>query len=182
MGAKGDKGRLKLKIIGIDPGSHRVGYAVLEFEEGSRKNPALLAYGTIEVAPKTPSPENLLQIKSELDIILSNYSPNHAAVEELFFVQNTTTGMRVSESRGVILLALGEKKIPVVQMTATQIKKGISAKGNATKKEVRGAIQMILGFKDLQGHDDSWDAIACAFVGRSLVQGLGQLKIKSSNT
>ncbi|ABZ95672.1 Crossover junction endoribonuclease [Leptospira biflexa serovar Patoc strain 'Patoc 1 (Ames)'] len=158
-----------MKIIGIDPGSHRVGYAVLSFPEGMRRNPELLAYGTIEVAPKTPSPVNLLQIRSELQKILSLYQPEHAAVEELFFVQNTTTGMKVSESRGVILLTLGENQIPMVSLTATQIKKGISAKGNATKKEVRAAIQMILGFKDLKGHDDSWDAIACAFVGRSLV-------------
>lgn len=171
-----------MKIIGIDPGSHRVGYAVLSFPDGNRSKPSLLDYGTIEVPPKTPSPDNLLQIKSELDSILETFHPEFAAVEELFFVQNTTTGMRVSESRGVILLSIGEKKIPVVQMTATQIKKGISAKGNATKKEVRSAIQMILGFKDLEGHDDSWDAIACAFVGRSLVQGLGQLKMKSSKT
>ncbi|MDF3820735.1 crossover junction endodeoxyribonuclease RuvC [Leptospira sp. 96542] len=166
-----------MKIIGIDPGSHRVGYAVLSFADGTRRNPELLAYGTIEVAPKTPSPDNLLQIKSELSAVLSQHKPDHAAVEELFFVQNTTTGMRVSESRGVILLSLGEEKIPVVQLTATQIKKGISAKGNATKKEVRAAIQMILGFKDLKGHDDSWDAIACAFVGSSLVQALPLRKI-----
>ncbi|MCW7460898.1 crossover junction endodeoxyribonuclease RuvC [Leptospira limi] len=158
-----------MKIIGIDPGSHRVGYAILSFPEGLRRNPTLLGYGTIEVAPKTPSPDNLLQIRRELQAILTEHKPEWAAVEELFFVQNTTTGMKVSESRGVILLTLGENQIPMVSLTATQIKKGISAKGNATKKEVRAAIQMILGFKDLKGHDDSWDAIACAFVGRSLV-------------
>lgn len=158
-----------MKIIGIDPGSHRVGYAILSFPEGQRRNPSLLGYGTIEVTPKTPSPDNLLQIHRELQAILTEFQPECAAVEELFFVQNTTTGMKVSESRGVILLTLGENQIPMVSLTATQIKKGISAKGNATKKEVRAAIQMILGFKDLKGHDDSWDAIACAFVGRSLV-------------
>lgn len=161
-----------MKIIGIDPGSHRVGYAILSFPVGMRRNPELLSYGTIEVAPKTPSPDNLLQIRSELQSILSKFQPECAAVEELFFVQNTTTGMKVSESRGVILLTLGENQIPMVSLTATQIKKGISAKGNATKKEVRAAIQMILGFKDLKGHDDSWDAIACAFVGRSLATSL----------
>lgn len=162
-------GKKLLKVIGIDPGSHRVGYAILSFPEGLRRNPTLLTYGTIEVAPKTPSPDNLLQIRSELMDILTAFQPDAAAVEELFFVQNTTTGMKVAESRGVILLSLGEKQIPAVSLTATQIKKGISTKGNATKKEVRAAIQMILGFKDLGGHDDSWDAIACAFVGRSLV-------------
>lgn len=165
-----------MKILGIDPGSHRVGFAILSFSEERRNRPTLEGYGTIEVPPKTPSPDNLLQIKTELDAILKKHRPNLACVEELFFVQNITTGMRVSESRGVILLALGEHAVPVVQPTATQIKKGISAKGNATKAEVRAAIQMILGFQNLTGHDDSWDAIACAFVGKSLAQGFGQIK------
>ncbi|TGN17077.1 crossover junction endodeoxyribonuclease RuvC [Leptospira idonii] len=171
-----------MKILGIDPGSHRIGYAVLSFPETNRSKPDLLVYGTIEVPPKTPSPHNLIQIKKELDEILLEYKPDFGCVEELFFVNNITTGMRVSESRGVILLSLGENAIPVVQPTATQIKKGISAKGNATKKEVRQAIKLILGFHDLKGHDDSWDAIAAAFVGKSLVQGFEQLKRKSSNT
>ncbi len=171
-----------MRIIGIDPGSHRVGYAVLLFPEANRSRPELLTYGTIEVLPKTPSPDNLLQIKYELDSILTEYQPNFGSVEELFFLKNVTTGMRVSESRGVILLSLGEKNIPAVQPTATQIKKGISANGSATKKEVRQAIKLILGFKDLKGHDDSWDAIAAAFVGKSLVQGFVQVKRKSSKT
>jgi len=171
-----------MRIIGIDPGSHRVGYAVLSFPEANRSKPELLVYGTIEVAPKTPSPDNLLQIKEELDGILQEYKPDFGSVEELFFLKNVTTGMRVSESRGVILLSLGEKKIPAVQPSATQIKKGISAKGNASKKEVRQAIKLILGFNNLTGHDDSWDAIAAAFVGKSLIHGLVQVKRKSSNT
>lgn len=171
-----------MRIIGIDPGSHRVGYAVLSFPEASRAKPELVVYGTIEAPPKTPSPDNLLQIKKELDSILSEYKPDFGSVEELFFLKNVTTGMRVAESRGVILLALGEKNIPAVQPTATQVKKGISANGNATKKEVRQAIKIILGFSELKGHDDSWDAIAAAFVGKSLLQGLVQVKRKSSKT
>ncbi|GBF51463.1 crossover junction endoribonuclease [Leptospira ryugenii] len=171
-----------MRIIGIDPGSHRVGYAILSFPDDRKQKIELLCYGTIEVPPKTPSPENLLQIREELEGILSSYQPDFASVEELFFVKNITNGMRVSESRGVILLGLGEHKIPVVQPSATQIKKGISAKGNATKKEVRQAIQLLLRFEDLKGHDDSWDAIAAAFVGKSLLQGFSQVKRKSSNT
>ncbi|TGN11114.1 crossover junction endodeoxyribonuclease RuvC [Leptospira ilyithenensis] len=171
-----------LRIIGIDPGSHRVGYAVLDFPDSNRSKPNLIIYGTIEVPPKTPSPDNLIQIKTELDQIINEFKPEFGSVEELFFVTNVTTGMRVSESRGVILLSLGENNIPVVQPTATQVKKGISANGNANKKEVRAAIKMILGFHDLKGHDDSWDAIAVAFVGKSLLHGFGQLKIKSSKT
>ncbi len=183
MVKKGIQGKSPfMKIIGIDPGSHRVGYAVLNFPDSNRSKPELLTYGTIEVAPKTPSPDNLLQIKSELDSILDEHRPEMGSVEELFFLKNVTTGMRVSESRGVILLSLGERNIPAVQPTATQIKKGISANGNATKKEIRQAIKLILGFKDLKGHDDSWDAIAAAFVGKSLLQGLVQVKRKSSNT
>lgn len=170
-----------MRVIGIDPGSHRVGYAILDFPPNRPKKPLLLGYGTIECPPKTPSPDNLLVIRSSLVQVLDEFSPQKASLEELFFVQNRTTGMRVAESRGVILLTLGERGIPTVQPTATQIKKGISSKGNSTKSQIKSAIQMVLGFKDLSGHDDSWDAIACAYVGYVLLQnpaysGYGQIK------
>lgn len=152
-------------VLGIDPGSHRVGYAVLSKTSASTR---VLEYGTIEVAPKTPSPNNLIQIREGLDRVITQHSPDRACVENLYFAQNKTTAQQVYEARGVILLTLGLHSIPIYQLTATQIKKGISANGSADKKAIRRSIQMILGL-DPTGHDDAWDAIACAFVGCSLI-------------
>lgn len=155
-------------VMGIDPGSHRIGYAFLQKPPGSRSQlPKILDYGTIDIPPKTPSPENLILIHENLERLIAEYSPDRACVEDLFFSKNKKTAQQVYEARGVILYTLGKVLVPIHQLTANQIKKGISASGTADKKAIRRSIQMIFRM-DPTGHDDSWDAIACAFVGYSL--------------
>ncbi|NUM41838.1 MAG: crossover junction endodeoxyribonuclease RuvC, partial [Leptospiraceae bacterium] len=134
----------------------------------------IVSYGTIEVPPNTISPENLLIIRNELKMILEEHIPEFASVEELFFSKNQKTAKNVFESRGVILLTLIEAKIKIIQPTVSQIKKGITGNGNADKKQVKKAIQLLFGIKNLTGHDDSWDAIAAAFVGFSMI-GSGRI-------
>lgn len=159
-----------MRIIGIDPGSHRIGYAVLEKSYTQRSQlPTIIKYGTIEVPPGTKDPENLIIIYQSIQFIIKETKPEQAFIEDLFLIKNQKTAKRVFEAIGVILLALGESQIPYTQLTAKQIKKGISASGNATKKEIRKSIQKILGF-ELEGQDDSWDAIACAFIGFGIAQ------------
>ncbi len=154
-----------MRILGIDPGSHRLGYAVLHKEKSHIK---VLTYGTIEVPPGTKSPVNLITIRRQLDAILDEYRPDLACVEELFFAKNKTTAAKVYESRGVVLLTLGEHNVPVLEPTASQIKKGTTGSGTSDKKAIKSALKLLLGLEELTGHDDSWDAIASAYVGLAM--------------
>lgn len=158
-----------MKLIGIDPGSHRIGYSVLE-KNISKNKISILTYGTIEVPPKTESPENLLIISEKLEQIAKDYEPDYASVEELFFHKNQKTASMVYQARGVIVFTLAKQGIKIVEPTVTQIKKGVTGDGNADKKQVRHALQIILGVRDLKGLDDSWDAIAAAFVGFGFIR------------
>ncbi len=157
-----------MKIIGIDPGSHRCGYAILEKDTKRKIN--LIDYGTIEVPPKTLFAESIIHIYDSLLDILDLHKPEISSVEELFYFKNQKTVAAVYQTRGVILLALSQKKIPILEPTITQIKKGITGNGNADKKAVKLAIKMILGISELKGHDDSWDAIAAGFVGLAMIR------------
>ncbi|MCG9873496.1 MAG: crossover junction endodeoxyribonuclease RuvC [Leptospiraceae bacterium] len=154
-------------VMGIDPGSHRLGFAFLKKNTTIRSRPEILEYGTIEVPAKTKSPDNLKIIYSELERLILVHKPDRACVENLFFSKNKKTAQMVYEARGVILLILGQHSIPIYELTANQIKKGVSASGSADKKAIRRSIQLLLGV-DAKGHDDSWDAIACAFVGSGM--------------
>jgi crossover junction endodeoxyribonuclease RuvC len=153
--------------LGVDPGSHRIGYSILSKE--SRNKLSLLTYGVIQVPKTEVPPQNLLYIKKELQSIIDVYQPDVASVEKLFFNTNLKTAMNVSESRGAILLTLLENRIRVVELTVTQIKKGITGSGTATKKNVKKSLEILLGEK-LENIDDSWDAIAAAVVGNSLIR------------
>ncbi|TGK36459.1 endonuclease [Leptospira gomenensis] len=155
----------RLRIIGIDPGSHRAGYAVLEKVSSKIK---ILTYGTVEVPSGTPSPDNLLLLRSGLSEVLEEFRPVLASVEEMFFAKNKKTASRVFESRGVLLVTLAERNIPILEPTVSQIKKGTTGSGIADKKQIRQALKLLLGIDLLKGHDDSWDAVAAAYVGLSM--------------
>ncbi len=142
--------------------------------------PAILEFNTIQITPGTPSPESLIQVKNSIDNILNQYQPNFSCVENLYFAQNKTTGQRVFETRGVILLALGEKNIPVSEPTATQVKKGMTGNGKADKKDIYQALKLLFQFEDQKGVDDSWDAIAVAYVGINLQVHTSQIQYVSA--
>lgn len=157
-----------MKIIGIDPGSHRCGFAILE--KDAKRKITLIDYGTIEVPPKTDISESLIILYDSLMKILELHKPEISSVEELFYFKNQKTVSAVYQSRGVILLALSQNKIPILEPTITQIKKGITGNGKADKNAVKIAIKMILSIPELKGHDDSWDAIAAGFVGLAMIR------------
>lgn len=156
-----------LTCLGIDPGSHRIGYAILT--RSNSKKYSLNLFGTIEVPPKTKSPESLQIVRNELTKILDDHNITFASVENLYFAQNKTTAQAVYETRGVILLTIGERNLKIVQPSNTQVKKAVTGNGNADKDMVKRGIEMLLGLKDLKGLDDSIDAIANAYVGFSLL-------------
>lgn len=157
-----------MKILGIDPGSHRIGYAILE-KNPDRKGLLIVDYDVLQVAANTPSPENLGLIFSGLNTLIDHHQPDCASIEKLFFYKNVRTAGDVYQARGVILLSLFHGKIPIVEPTVTQIKKGITGNGNAGKKQVKTALQLIFNQKLEHNLDDAWDAIAVAFVGNSML-------------
>jgi crossover junction endodeoxyribonuclease RuvC len=156
-----------LNIIGIDPGSHRVGYSILSKQNQNKLS--LLEYGVIHVPKDRVVPYNLLYIKSELIHILDRFDPKIACIEKLFFNTNQKTAILVSESRGSILLTLLERDIQIIELTVTQIKKGITGSGTSTKLSIKKSLEVLFG-NQLQNIDDSWDAIAAAFVGNSMIR------------
>ena len=93
-------------ILGIDPGTTDVGFAVLEVIKNQR---TILTYGVIHTTPKVAQSEKLVEIMHDLKDILNKYDITHAAIEKLFFSTNLKTGMAVAESRGVIVATIAEK-------------------------------------------------------------------------
>lgn len=157
----------KTRILGIDPGTHRIGFAVLD--KLSRHLPVVVEYGTIEIVPKLSVSESLLQLKKNLSKIIEIHRPECASVESLYFNKNLKTAGTVYQARGVILLTLAEYNIKIVEPTVTQIKKGMTGSGKADKKGIHAALKLILKIPELKGHDDSWDAMASAYVGLQLL-------------
>ena len=145
-------------ILGIDPGSHRIGYGILKREN---KNLEHIAHGCISIKEKDDS-LRLIILKEELEKIISEYKPDLAAVEKIFFFKNQKTVINVAQSRGVILYSLAKNNIDILEFTPLQIKQAVSSYGRTDKFGVQKMVKLILNLKEISGPDDAVDALAIA--------------------
>lgn len=153
-----------MKVLGIDPGVGRMGFAVIE-SKGNELN--AVSYGLISTPAGTAHPKRLKQIFDDLNEIIEKYNPDLVSVETLVFVQNITTGMSVSEARGIVLLCAELHEKEVVEFTPLQIKQCVTGFGQAKKAQIQKAVQMLLSLPEIPKPDDTADAIAAAITALS---------------
>ncbi len=146
-------------IIGIDPGLATVGFGVVQ-KEDNKVIP--VSYGCIRTSPEKQNPERLMEIYNEVSALFDKYSPSAVAVEKLFFTNNITSAMGVSEARGVIFLAAQQRNIPVAEYTPNRIKQAITGSGRADKKQMQEMIKRLLCLDELPKPDDAADGLSIA--------------------
>lgn len=161
-----------MRLLGIDPGTARMGYGILD-QTGSKV--AAVAWGVVET-PKGPLPGRLVTLARELRALIARYQPERAAVEQLFFGHNSPTAFAVSQARGVALLVLAEHGCPILEVTPVQVKQAVSGYGRADKRQVQLMVARILGLAEVPKPDDAADALAIAWTGLGHIelQGLGE--------
>ena len=153
-----------MKILGIDPGLGRTGYALLE---QSGNNTTLKQVGTITTTIGEVEYKRLLEIKQDLDQLIKKFKPDAVCVESLFFAANVKTAMMVSQARGVILVSAAEQKLKIIEVTPLQVKISATGYGKAEKRQVHRMMQTVLKLKKIPTPDDAADAVAIAWAGIS---------------
>ena len=148
-----------MTILGIDPGLAIVGWGVLDFDNNRFRT---LAYGSINTPAGMETAERLANIHRDLTAIIDRYKPTEMAVEELFFTKNITTGIRVAEARGVILMTGREKGLTLAEYTPMQVKQAVVGYGGADKRQVISMVTRILNLPEPPKPDDTADALAIA--------------------
>lgn len=151
--AKGQKPKAAT-VLGIDPGFDRVGVAVMCGSD--------LLYSDCIVTDRKESHEvRLRQIGEEVQRVIRKYSPNHIAMEKLFFNQNITTALKVAEARGVILYEAARGKLSLYEYSPQAVKIAVTGYGKANKAQVESMVRRLskLG-PDTKMLDDETDAIA----------------------
>ena len=149
-----------MKILGIDPGTTRAGYGVIESKSGQLR---LLKSGVLKVLAKDKN-RRLLELANEFEKLIKKEKPDLVALEKLFFVKNIKTGMDVSEARGVFKIIVLKNKIDFVELAPSEIKLNIAGYGSADKKAVAKMAARIIGIDKIEGPDDVSDAVAIALV------------------
>ncbi len=97
-----------------------------------------------------------------MQALLSQFGPQTAAVEQVFFGRNVTTAIAVGQARGVLLLALANAGLPISEYSPPQVKEAVTGYGKADKAQVQMMVQQLLDLAETPRPDDAADALAVA--------------------
>lgn len=148
------------RILGIDPGTGILGFGIIDVDPKGKLS--LVDAGVIRTPVNEPDSDRLMTIYTELSEIIDEFKPTTMSVEKLFFAQNVTTAMSVSQARGVVLLMGKQSDLKLFEYTPLQIKQALTSYGRATKRQVQEMVKVILGLKEYPKPDDCADALAAA--------------------
>lgn len=163
-----------MKILGIDPGYGITGFGLIEADRGQYR---LLSCGAITTPPNTDFSWRLGVIYNDMTQLLQVAQPEAVAIEELFFGQNVTTGIKVAQSRGVVLLAIEQAGVPLFEYKPAQVKQAVVGYGNASKHQVQDMTRRLLRLAEVPKPDDAADAVAIALChARSSTSLLGRIQ------
>lgn len=151
--------QVPLRIIGVDPGLASTGWGVVEF---SRNRLRYVAHGCIETRAGENRGERLRLIHTSFLKVLKKYAPAEAAMENLYFGKNISSAMSVAEARGVLLLALTSRGLPVMELTPNAIKQAVAGVSRAEKTQVQEMVRLILGLPEIPKPDHAADALGAA--------------------
>ena len=160
-----------MKILGIDCGSERTGYGVID--TGGRR-PQLVISGVIRTSTKQAFEERLRIIHEGLRDVLDTHQPEAVAVEGVFAAVNARSALRLAHVRGIALLAAAQCGVAVGEYSPLQVKGSVVGYGKASKDQVRMMVCSLLGVAKVDGSHDASDALAVALC-HSMRNGVGGL-------
>ena len=148
-----------MRILGIDCGTERTGYGLIESDGRSHR---MIAAGSIQTTARQPLEVRLLAIARGLREIIQLHTPESAAVEAVFYAQNVKTALKLSHARGVALLTMAEAGLAVGEYSPLEIKTSVVGYGRAEKQQVKLMVHSLLALETRIESEDACDAIAVA--------------------
>lgn len=148
-------------ILGIDPGTNFMGWAVLGVKV---KKPFLVALGTIELNKVGDHYLRLARIYERISMIVEQYCPDELAIEAPFFGKNVQSMLKLGRAQGVAMAAALSRQVPITEYEPRKIKQAITGNGAASKEQVREMLRRILAIAPeiLPDKLDATDALGAA--------------------
>lgn len=147
-----------MRVLGIDPGSRRTGWGVVQLE-GTRIRH--IGAGTIAVPEKMPLPKRLRIIHEELQRLIAVHRPEVVAVEEIFFAKYANAALKLGHARGVALLVAAESDLEVHEYPPAIVKRTVVGRGAADKMQLGRLVTTLLAL-EAAPEEDAADALAVA--------------------
>lgn len=148
-------------IIGIDPGTNVMGYAILGVKGGK---PLMIAMGVIQLGKLGDHYLRLGRIFERVTMLVEQYCPDEMAIEAPFFGKNVQSMLKLGRAQGVAIAAAIARQVPIAEYEPRKIKQAITGNGAASKEQVREMLKRILAIREEQllPELDSTDALGAA--------------------
>jgi crossover junction endodeoxyribonuclease RuvC len=145
-------------VLGIDPGTRRTGYAVVQAAGGAI---LLLGSGALTTSNRAPFYQRLQSIYRGLVDVVGRYQPDEIAVEDVFVKKNARTALKIGHVRGMALLVAAEHGARLGEYSPAEIKQAIVGSGSASKEQIKFMVTALLRLVDVPAEDEA-DALAVA--------------------
>jgi len=147
-----------VRVLGIDCGTERTGYGVIE-SDGAQHS--MIEAGVLKTEAKHPLAHRLLIISHGLRGVIERFSPDCAAIEDVFYSVNARSALKLAHVRGVALLMVAECRLPLGEYSPMEVKMSVVGYGRAEKSQVQMMVRSILSLNE-ELPEDASDAIAVA--------------------
>lgn len=163
---------MKKKILGIDPGSRFLGFALIESELG--KPLRYIRSGTIKFNPKEPLIDRLGQLYQSGEFLRKEFAPDEVAIEALIYVKSVVSLRKLAEARGALIASFAsheEFRGRIFEYAPNLVKSTVSGFGHADKLSVEKALSLLFNKKIQHQTSDDSDALAVAVTHALLYKG-----------
>ena len=148
-----------MRVLGIDCGTERTGYGVIDSDGRVHR---LVDSGVIRTAKDEAMHRRLLTIATELRRKIQQHRPEAVAIEEVFYAVNVKTVLKLSHVRGVALLAVAEAGLELAEYSPLEVKTSVVGYGRAEKSQVQVMVASLLRLETIIASEDASDALAIA--------------------
>ena len=154
-------------ILGIDPGSQKTGFGIISHHSGRSE---YVTSGVIRL-PRAGLPERLKIIHDSVCQIVTEYSPQELAIEEVFLARDAKAAIKLGQARGAAIVACVNHEMPVFEYAAKAIKLAVVGTGSADKAQVQHMVKSLLKLPAAPA-EDAADALAAALCHAHTQQAL----------
>lgn len=147
-----------MRILGIDPGTRITGYGIIDVEGNRLRH---VDNGIIKTSSGDPLPTRLKNIYDGLTRVISEFTPQGVAIEQVFLAKNPRAALTLGHARGTAVLAAVNLGMIVEEYSALQVKSSVVGYGHAGKQQVQQMVKALLNLPEI-AQEDASDALAVA--------------------
>lgn len=166
------------KILGIDPGTNILGFAIIELIDNT---PRVIDMGVLHLKKFEDHQTKLKEIYLQLQEIIETYLPTQMAIEAPFFGKNVQAMLKLGRAQGVAMAAAITMGLEIIEYSPKKIKQSITGNGNASKEQVAAMLNGMLKFNLNNSYLDATDALATAVCHYHQLSSGGISKSKTNN-